>query len=482
MEKVVLFGSGQNGREALGIYGADRVLCFCDNNPGLIGTSIDGKAVISYDEMKQKYQEDHCKVVVTPTNNYEIIMRLEADHIENYEEYISIKERYVKNKQSLCGTEAQQHDAQLDDYVERARKIDFLEGAEEFRVLVNEVLDKYKKENFILAHYKYGESGFYGNIHALMDFAGIDQKDMELAYFPIVSHHDTIMEFPHVKYLYNTATIFPGCNYRNSIHERKPWAPIFAVGPYISYAKSLYSEQQIIELKRKYGRIASVYLLHTCEGENNKGLQRVLLDQIYEDYKKQYDTLFLSVYWSEMDAELYTHAKKMGFHIVSAGFRFDSDFARRLRTIFELSDLIITDSYATPLTCAIAMNKPIDFTTDKTEMDQFDVTTQSSMRKLIYTEEYFQQEHFCNSMFSNSSRDSLKHLDKLECYLGLRQVKRADEIRAIFEISNQIWEAADGDLLRYDHGVQKTLKVLEEKNDIMRLRLLREALGYGNNL
>ena len=77
----------------------------------------------------------------------------------------------------------------------------------------------------------------------------------------------------------------------------------------------------------------------------------MLLDQIYEDYKKQYDTLFLSVYWSEMDAELYTHAKKMGFHIVSAGFRFDSDFARRLRTIFELSDLIITDSYATPLTC-----------------------------------------------------------------------------------------------------------------------------------
>ncbi len=476
MDKVILFGAGQTGREALKALGSEKVLCFCDNDEKKIATEIDGKEVISYEEMKKMYQKGY-KIVVTLFNNSEVVARLEADNIMDYEEYISSEDRYIKKRKYIYGKEAQQHDAYLDQYVQRARKIDFLDGVEELRLLVAEVMEKYRKENFVLAHFRYGESGFYGNLNVLLDFAGVGQDDLEPAFFPIVSHQDSITECSYVKYLYNTATIFPGNRYKNLIHDRKPWIPIFSVGPYILYAESIYSTQKITDLKKKYGRIASVYLLHTCEGENSDGMQKKLLDQIYEVYSKQYDTLFLSVYWAEIEDELYVYAQKKGFHIVSAGFRFDSEFDRRLRAIFEMSDLIITDSYATPLTCALALHKPIAFTGGRTGVHQIDFTSQGEMRELLYSEKYFEQQQYYNKIFNNTTKDYLRCMDQLEDYLGLRNVKSSDEMKAIFEISNLIWEAADGDLVWYCEGVKKTLKRLEEDNDVLRAKLLKEAVA-----
>lgn len=51
-KRIVIFGAGAYGREALLFYGKERVLAFCDNEKGMHGTIIDDKEVISFEKLK----------------------------------------------------------------------------------------------------------------------------------------------------------------------------------------------------------------------------------------------------------------------------------------------------------------------------------------------------------------------------------------------------------------------------------------------
>lgn len=42
-KKVVIFGCGRLGHEAVLTFGNENIECFCDNNPGLIGKEKYGK-------------------------------------------------------------------------------------------------------------------------------------------------------------------------------------------------------------------------------------------------------------------------------------------------------------------------------------------------------------------------------------------------------------------------------------------------------
>lgn len=50
MLKIILFGAGELGREALSFYGMENVEAFCDNDVSLSGSRISGKPVLSYEE------------------------------------------------------------------------------------------------------------------------------------------------------------------------------------------------------------------------------------------------------------------------------------------------------------------------------------------------------------------------------------------------------------------------------------------------
>jgi len=58
MKKLILFGSGKMGKEALTYFGSDNIFCFCDNNPKLWGKEILGKKVISPSALKENEQNN----------------------------------------------------------------------------------------------------------------------------------------------------------------------------------------------------------------------------------------------------------------------------------------------------------------------------------------------------------------------------------------------------------------------------------------
>ncbi len=58
MKKMILFGSGKRGKEALTYFGGDNIFCFCDNNPKLWGKEILGKKVIPPSALKENEQNN----------------------------------------------------------------------------------------------------------------------------------------------------------------------------------------------------------------------------------------------------------------------------------------------------------------------------------------------------------------------------------------------------------------------------------------
>lgn len=89
MKKLILFGAGHLGREALHNLGLDNVYCFCDNK--YYGGDIEGKSIISYNELLRIYSEYIIVITLNSVNTQMVITQLESDNISDYVPYLGIK-------------------------------------------------------------------------------------------------------------------------------------------------------------------------------------------------------------------------------------------------------------------------------------------------------------------------------------------------------------------------------------------------------
>lgn len=93
MRKIILFGSGHLGKEALRLLGNNNVAFFCDNNQS--GRFIEGKKVISYSELLKIHNDYIIVLSVNEHNTDSIIAQLEESGIEKYVPYLGIKGKHT---------------------------------------------------------------------------------------------------------------------------------------------------------------------------------------------------------------------------------------------------------------------------------------------------------------------------------------------------------------------------------------------------
>ena len=74
---------------------------------------------------------------------------------------------------------------------------------------------------------------------------------------------------------------------------------------------------------------------------------------------KDYDTVVVCMYWKDIINNAYERYINEGFEIVSAGHIYDSkNFLPRLKSIIELSDMVISNDVGSYVGQSIALNKP----------------------------------------------------------------------------------------------------------------------------
>lgn len=89
-KKLILFGAGFYGKEAVEYFGKERVHCFADNDPALHGTKKNDVPVISYEELKKIHENYEIVISASSKITMALAQQLEASDIKKYLLFLNI--------------------------------------------------------------------------------------------------------------------------------------------------------------------------------------------------------------------------------------------------------------------------------------------------------------------------------------------------------------------------------------------------------
>lgn len=470
--KLILFGAGEKGIEAKKHYGEGRIAFFCDNNVDLIGKTIEGIEVIPFDRMKELYDDNYI-IMITPINNIYMIAQLENAGIKDYLLYVTDK-RSVFNH--LTGGVADTWwDNVIDEYVLKCSDLDLLTDVACFKQLSREVIELTDKHGVPLKSGRLWEGFHYGNLQSLAEYAGINDSLIE--YSPLVSHIDCApvlsAEF------YREATIMSGEYYKYKIHQRFPYVPVFSVGPYIYYSKGIYSDEQFLSKKKEIGRMLLVFLPHSEEFVHRIYDKNSFVDEILTKYRSCFDTIWLCSFWVDINDDVCKYAEERGIHVVSAGFRFDASFDKRLRTIIELSDSVLCADIGTFIAYSLMLNKPISRVDigNLKHIQEMEVAEKEDIKDLHLVAEYRSFEKRFSMVFTDSFTIKKEQYAWMEPYAGFSKIRDREYIKSIFNISKDIYDRCEKYDEEYPIAVRKTYYEYYNKDMIEKMIILKSAVG-----
>lgn len=472
-KRYIIFGTGNNGKEVYSHLKREEVAFFCDNNIEKVGQKIDGIEIISFEKLLEIYHQ--YVLILAIGNKFDLRRQFEKNGITDYIEYQddAIKRNNNRNDSSykVMKTDSKMNEL-LDLYVEKCNTLDTLNNFNGFRELVAELKTKLNGE-YAFYESAYNESIMYGHAKALMDYAKIQ---IDYANFPIVAHG---MIYAGTHPDYHTAAIFSGI-YDKQIHNaRYPYVPIFSVGPYIHYARNIYSKDVLSNIKEKNGKTAVFFITHSAEQSFVLFDEQRILNEILNHYSKIYNTVLVCAYWCDIDKEIYKKLTEAGIQVVSAGFRFDTRFIQRLRTIMELGDDIYVYGFTSALFYAFALEKNLYLGSCREIYDFHNTPKHIPVVRFQDSKEYYYIKQVLLKAEDKKIELSREEKERFDLYFGFDQIKTAEEIKKIYEISYDIWENCDRLERRYPIGVYKTYEQYQKNYDFEKLHVLTQSLGKG---
>ncbi len=470
--KLILFGAGNNGRKALERYGKEKVAFFSDNNRNLIGKKIDNVEIISFEKMKEYYKAGYI-IMITPHYNMYMIGQLEKNGINDYLIFDNkqYQEYNFKNDDHL----ESEWDYKIRDYVEECEKLDLIDNLTEFKGLVTEVLELSKSLGTPLVSGRLWESNHYGNLEALIDYAEVDSELIK--YSPQVSHIDCCPAFSGE--FYKDATIMSGFYYKYKIHQRYPYVPVFTVGPYIHYAKGIYSAEKLLDRKNVIGKMLLIFLPHSEEFVPRKFDKRRMIDEILSRYGSEFNSIWMCSFWVDINDDVCDYAETNGIHIVTAGFRFDSKFDRRLKTIIELSDAVLFGDIGTFIAYSMYLNKPmarIEINNSKS-LPELEFEHNEELKKIELVDAYIKFEKDFYKIFTNKFQITQEHIDWMNPYAGFSEIRDKNYIQHIFSISKDIFMYYENNINDYPSAVREIYYKYAKEDRILEMSILKSAVG-----
>lgn len=129
------------------------------------------------------------------------------------------------------------------------------------------------------------------------------------------------------------------------------------IGPYIHYAPDYYDETKFAKEKEKLGKTLLVFFSHSGTGESVSFDLDYLIEKI-NSIRKEFQTVVISVFWSDINHEVEKRLQKEGYLIFSSGHRYDYYFLSRLKTMIKLSDATMSNFASTHIAYCSCLNKP----------------------------------------------------------------------------------------------------------------------------
>lgn len=261
------------------------------------------------------------------------------------------------------------YNSKIAEFTEKISLIDSIFNFEQFKEEMNNVPDV-KLGSTVTIKRAYSENTLYGYAKSLMDYAEISSED--IIYFPIVEHGIPFgPDFTLKRYPLNNSYIFQGKYALEGWKENYKNRKAFFVGPLIHYCANYYSKEKISKIKEKLGRTALIFLPHSVE-ENKIQFD---VDKIINTYLSgtadNVDSILVCVYCQDVNQIGNEELKNRDIHYVSAGFKLDSLFVSRLKTIIEISDIVFYDTFSSSIGYAYYLGKKIVTLIDDKQLEKW---------------------------------------------------------------------------------------------------------------
>ncbi|CAM3818919.1 hypothetical protein [Sphingobacterium prati] len=207
------------------------------------------------------------------------------------------------------------------------------------------------------------ENNLYGNGYKLLNYKSkIDFNNSGIEHGFI---YGSLVQDFHLKSW--TTHVVTFSDYRRDIINKKLKKEVICVGPYIHYADYILDEDELMALKDSLGRVLLVVPQHSIAGADVNYSADTIIDYV-KSISSGYDSVIICMYWHDISMKKHLPYIKNGFKIVSAGHSNDIFFLDRLKTIYYLSDNVLTNSVGTHVGYSIFMNKPLKIIKQKIQI------------------------------------------------------------------------------------------------------------------
>ena len=252
--------------------------------------------------------------------------------------------------------------------------------------------------------------------------------------------------------------------FRKNILRRYYKTPIFEVGPYIQYADDYYDMSSFKNLKRKIGKTLLVFPSHGTDQSQSCLEEEEYLNKI-DKLANRFDSVMVCVFWWNLGDRLVTRFSNEGYKIVSAGFREDPNFLKRLKTIIKLSDEVVFDSIGTHIGYCYSLGKKLNMISVSTKY-KGELATEPPLKKkkkrniaeIIINGSGMAKDNIFNYYWGNNIRWSKKQL------CNIAEINKEITLKGKY-------------FTNYYKDISKKLLIDYKANDIDKYNLLLKALS-----
>lgn len=361
--------------------------------------------------------------------------------------------------------------------LKQLERIDPILNYEEFRNAIEPLL----QTNQYLSYSGIGsESRHYGHLDMLYEYAGCKNRNGRLL-FPAIEHaasRGVVKIRADEEVIRNLSFVYQSRYRKDNIHERNGYKPVFCIGSYIHYAKPYYSKDVMRDMKLRYGKTLTIFA-----GHNREDQEMEYSDQEFVDYvmayanDNHYDTVLVSVYFCDTDKELYHEFDKRGAILVSCGFREDRKFIQRLRAIFELSDMVLSNNIGSPEGFTKYLGLPY-MVINKTFEEISDIELVKQPIDMQHHMISFDKLKYLMTIKERNAIQQQVYDELYVYYSGENYLTRTPEqIRAMIHVMERILRYSKGFYSKYDGAVIRVMRELERDKNTIEYQMLRESLG-----
>ncbi len=275
----------------------------------------------------------------------------------------------------------------------------------------------------------------YGHAHILKKYCGINPEYQIKA---TIEHRAMLLD--HV-WMGEISSILPAhltfSEYRFPIIKQRTNKAVFAIGPSIHYANSLFSLEEIEAIKKAMGRTLLVFLPHSSMSFYVNFDHYKVISKIKE-VEKDFDNILICLGWRDVLRDMEKPFLSEGYTCVTAGNVFDFNFLPRLKSLILISSHTMSFGFGTHIGFCIYLNRPhwvfpIPSTVDDpNNIKKITVDKESSLSKKQGT--YFLS-HFKEPLDDITE----KQKELVDMMWGISSIKTSEELRDIFDMAEDMF-------------------------------------------